>query len=80
MNMYETLLKEAERRDPGNTFVASCRAFLEKNSFLSKKQIKALENVTLTRAYNRVGRRRHYDDSTVFGCSVDEFYGMGAWE
>lgn len=39
----------AEKRDPGNTFVASCRRQLEQRGFLSPSQIGALNRVTRTR-------------------------------
>ena len=36
----------AEKRDPGNLFVASCRCFFKKNGFLSYKQVQALKRVS----------------------------------
>lgn len=41
-------INQAERRDPGNPFVASCRRYFEARGFLSAAQIGALRRVTRT--------------------------------
>jgi hypothetical protein len=38
-------LNAADDRDPGNSFVASCRDFLDERGFLSRKQIDAIRRV-----------------------------------
>jgi hypothetical protein len=48
---YEAVLSRAQRKDPRNSFVASCREFLKERGFLSARQVAALERVrpTVTR-------------------------------
>jgi hypothetical protein len=42
-------LANAERADPGNPFVASCRCFYEARGYLSDKQLSSIKRVTPTR-------------------------------
>tara|TARA_R110000751_G_scaffold8688_1_gene33760 strand:+ start:1472 stop:1702 length:231 start_codon:yes stop_codon:yes gene_type:complete len=62
--MSETTIDLAEKRDPGNPFVASCRSFLKKNGFLSDKQVQALRQVSKTR--KRRDRFRGLDHDETF--------------
>lgn len=45
----ERLLAKAEAIDPGNPFVAGCRAYFKRHGHLTKKQVAALARVRPTR-------------------------------
>lgn len=80
---YKKFLDEADRRDPGNKFVAGCRKFYEKKGFLSAKQIGSLVNVTMTfardRKLNRASRRtRKYERDS--GYERDDHMGFDPWD
>lgn len=51
---YRDTLARAEKRDPGNAFVASCRRHFEAHGFLSPRQEGALNRVTRTRRMGRL--------------------------
>lgn len=53
----------AEKRDPGNLFVASCRCFFKKNGFLSYKQVQALKRVSKTRKRRVTMRGMDHDEA-----------------
>lgn len=52
-------LARAERRDPGNPFVVSCRRQFESGWFLSAAQLGALSRVTPTRGVRGMAQRMY---------------------
>lgn len=83
-------LERAERADPGNQFVASCRRFHEQHGDLSAKQIAALGRVTRTRVAAHRGQRAsavlargtslHISDDPVEQVREEYDAGQASWE
>lgn len=59
---YQAVLRNANKRDPGNEFVASCAMYFVQNGSLTVKQVEALRLVTSTprRFYEQLA----YEDFT----------------
>lgn len=79
MNNYLDILAAADKRDPGNTFVASCYRYLEKHGILSDKQMEALERVTRTKSHIHISGGVNFDEleqledmAMINGCQVDQ--------
>ena len=69
--LWDGVLDRAECRDPGNSFVSSCRSFLADRGFLTVKQVRALQRVTETRSrQSSWGSFSHWTG----GLDVDECY------
>ena len=67
-------LSAAEKRDPGNPFVLSCRKFFTERGFLSDKQKSALRRVTKTYSqsqYGEIDRDECYADWSGFSGNLN---------
>ena len=67
-NVYDSAIRIAELKDPGNSFVSSCKTFLKVRGYLSPKQLNALSKVTKSYSKRRANRY------TTHGMDIDECY------
>jgi hypothetical protein len=78
---FQAAVAAAEARAPGNTFVASCRAFLAAKGFLSAKQLKDLAETKPPRVASFGPRRYHQALSGGYdGDGPDTDWGQHSWD